>query len=71
MIPAHRHTLQHPHLPEYKKNMNSHQDTLFLRTPRLDATDPDAMRATLRDYFLATFSRYELLFEVLSCDEAY
>ncbi len=29
------------------------------------------MRATLRDYFHATFSRYEQLFETLRCDEAY
>ena len=51
--------------------MQAHQDTLFLRTPRLDATDPDGLRTTLRDYFHATFSRYEQLFEVLTCDEAY
>jgi hypothetical protein len=51
--------------------MNAHQDTLFPRTPRLDTTDPDALRATLRDYFHATFSRYEQLFEVLACEEAW
>jgi 5-histidylcysteine sulfoxide synthase/putative 4-mercaptohistidine N1-methyltranferase len=51
--------------------MNVSQDTLFLRTPRLDQRDPDVMRAALRDYFHATFSRYEQLFEVLTCDEAY
>lgn len=71
MIPSHRPPLQHPHPPEYNKSMQAHQDVLFLRTPRLDATDPDAMRSTLRDYFHATFSRYEQLFEVLACDEAY
>ncbi|HEY9193190.1 MAG TPA: DinB family protein, partial [Methyloversatilis sp.] len=51
--------------------MNAHQDTLFLRSPRLDTRDAGAMRASLRDYFHATFSRYEQLFEVLTCDEAY
>jgi 5-histidylcysteine sulfoxide synthase len=51
--------------------MNAQQDTLFLRSPRLDQRDPDAMRAALRDYFHATFSRYEQLFEVLTCEEAY
>lgn len=71
MIPSHRPPLQHPHPPEYNKSMQAHQDVLFLRTPRLDATDPAAMRSTLRDYFHATFSRYEQLFEVLTCDEAY
>ena len=29
------------------------------------------MRQTVRDYFHATFDRYEQLFEVLTCDEAY
>lgn len=71
MITAHRQPFQHPHPPEYYNNMQAHQDTLFLRTPRLDATDPDALRGTLRDYFHATFSRYEQLFEVLACDDAY
>ncbi|WP_018410809.1 5-histidylcysteine sulfoxide synthase [Methyloversatilis thermotolerans] len=51
--------------------MNAHQDTLFPRTPRLDGLDPQAMRDTLRDYFHATCTRYEQLFEVLACDEAW
>lgn len=51
--------------------MNVSQDTLLPRTPRLDQRNPDAMRAALRDYFHATFSRYEQLFEVLTCEEAY
>ena len=51
--------------------MNAHQDTLFPRTPRLDTSDVQQLRATLRDYFHATFSRYEQLFEVLTCDEAW
>lgn len=45
--------------------------TLFPRTPGLQGTDVDAMRATLRDYFHATFSRYEQLFATLTCDAAY
>lgn len=44
---------------------------LFPRTPLLNGTDPDAMRETIRHYFHATFDRYEQLFEVLSCDEAF
>ena len=45
--------------------------SLFPRTPSLLGTNVDAMRATLRDYFHATFSRYELLFATLACDAAY
>ena len=45
--------------------------SLFKRTPRLHGEDADAMRESLRDYFHATFDRYEQLFEVLSCEEAY
>ncbi|MFA5170869.1 MAG: 5-histidylcysteine sulfoxide synthase [Sulfuriferula sp.] len=44
---------------------------LFPRTPDLQGADVAAMRVTLRDYFHATFSRYEQLFETLACDEAY
>jgi len=44
---------------------------LFPRTPRLDGADAEAARAGLRAYFHATFDRYEQLFEVLACDEAY
>lgn len=51
--------------------MDAHPDYPFLRSPRLDARDPDALRASLHAYFHATFSRYEQLFEVLACDEAY
>ena len=64
-------TLRPAHPPENKNEMNAHQDTLFLRSPRLDTRDTGAMRASLRDYFHATFSRYEQLFEVLACDQAY
>ena len=45
--------------------------TLFPRTPRLDGADPEAKRREIRDYFHATFDRYEQLFEVLASDEAY
>lgn len=44
---------------------------LFPRTPQLTGTDPEAKRAEIRAYFHATLDRYESLFEVLSCDEAY
>jgi 5-histidylcysteine sulfoxide synthase/putative 4-mercaptohistidine N1-methyltranferase len=44
---------------------------LFPRTPSLDFSDVAVARATLRDYFHATFDRYESLFETLACDEAY
>ncbi len=42
---------------------------IFPRTPRLDDMDVEALREQIRQYFHATFSRYEQLFEVLS-DEA-
>ena len=44
---------------------------LFPRTPDLSGHDPDATREEIRRYFHATFDRYEQLFEVLTCDEAY
>lgn len=43
----------------------------FPRTPFLAGTDIEAKRAELLHYFHATFDRYESLFELLSCDEAY
>lgn len=45
--------------------------TLFPRTPVLTGTDPAVKRAEIRAYFHATLDRYESLFEVLSCDQAY
>ena len=45
--------------------------SLFPRTPFLAGSDVEAKRAELLHYFHATFDRYESLFEVLSCDEAY
>jgi 5-histidylcysteine sulfoxide synthase/putative 4-mercaptohistidine N1-methyltranferase len=61
----------HSTMQASNKRMNTRQDTLFLRTPRLDLDDADTQRDVLLDYFHATFSRYEQLFEVLACDEAY
>ena len=44
---------------------------IFPRTPRLAGEDIEAKRAEIRHYFHATWERYESLFEVLNCDEAY
>ena len=44
---------------------------LLPRTPDLTGQDPEATREEIRQYFHATFERYEQLFEVLACDEAY
>ena len=41
------------------------------RTPLLAGDDPEQKRSQILDYFHATCDRYERLFEVLSCDEAY
>ena len=46
-------------------------NSLFPRTPFLSGTDVEAKRAELLHYFHATFDRYESLFQLLSCDEAY
>ena len=43
----------------------------FPGTPLLTGTDPEQKRRQILDYFHATFDRYELLFETLTCDEAY
>ena len=45
--------------------------TRFPRTPLLAGTDVEAKRAELLAYFHTTFDRYESLFEVLACEEAY
>ncbi len=45
--------------------------SLFQRTPLLQGRDIDAMRAEINAYFLATFDRYELLFETLASEQAY
>ncbi len=43
----------------------------FSRTPRLDNPDSDALRREILNYFHTTFDRYEQLFKVLTCDEAW
>lgn len=43
----------------------------FPRGINLHGDDPQAMRRQLREYFTATFDRYESLFETLACDAAY
>ena len=43
----------------------------FPRTPLLAGNDGEATRAEIRRYFHATCDRYESLFELLACDEAY
>lgn len=47
------------------------QSERFHRTPFLAGTDVESKRAELLNYFHASFDRYESLFEVLACDEAY
>lgn len=47
------------------------QDALFLRTPELQGKDAAAMRREILGYFLATFERYEQLFETLVSEQAY
>lgn len=43
----------------------------FSRTPNLHLQDRAQMRAQLREYFLATFDRYESLFETLADEAAF
>lgn len=45
--------------------------SVFLRTPLLAGNDVEQKRAEILECFHATFDRYEQLFEVLACDEAY
>jgi len=47
------------------------QSEHFLRTPCLAGSDIESKRGELLQYFHASFDRYESLFELLSCDEAY
>lgn len=47
------------------------QETALHRTPFLDGGNVEDKRTELLNYFHATFDRYESLFEILSCDEAY
>jgi len=56
---------------KYMKDISASQSPLFARTPHLQGDNPLAMRQQLHEYFVATFDRYESLFETLSCDAAY
>jgi 5-histidylcysteine sulfoxide synthase/putative 4-mercaptohistidine N1-methyltranferase len=47
------------------------QASHFPRSPVLAGNDAEQKRAEILEYFHATFDRYEQLFEVLSCAEAY
>ena len=47
------------------------QCTPFPKSPSLLGADAELKRAEILAYFHASFDRYEQLFEVLSCDEAY
>ena len=50
---------------------NRMKPAIFPATPLLTGVDTDLKRQQIRDYFHATFDRYEQLFDVLTCDEAY
>jgi 5-histidylcysteine sulfoxide synthase/putative 4-mercaptohistidine N1-methyltranferase len=47
------------------------KQAIFPATPLLSGADPEQKRQQILDYFHATFDRYEQLFDVLTCDEAY
>lgn len=47
------------------------RNPVFPRSPLLTGSDGEQKRAEILRYFHATFDRYEQLFEVLTCDEAY
>jgi 5-histidylcysteine sulfoxide synthase/putative 4-mercaptohistidine N1-methyltranferase len=49
----------------------SEQPELFMRTPCLNGSDVETARKAIRDYFHATFDRYQLLFETLVGEEAW
>lgn len=49
----------------------SHSEHRYLRTPRLDAKEPEAVRNELAAYFNANFERYESLFDNLKSEEGY
>lgn len=51
--------------------MRQDPQQFFARTPPLTGDDTGHKRAQILEYFHATFDRYEQLFEVLNCDEAY
>lgn len=47
------------------------QGDLFQRTPVLLGNDAEAKREEIHGYFVSTFNRYEQLFEILACEQAY
>ena len=47
------------------------KQAIFPATPLLTGADAEQKRRQILDYFHATFDRYEQLFEVLTCDDAY
>ncbi|AFI83730.1 5-histidylcysteine sulfoxide synthase [Methylophaga nitratireducenticrescens] len=49
----------------------SHSEHRYLRTPRLNAKEPEAVRNELAAYFNANFERYESLFDNLKSEEGY
>lgn len=44
---------------------------MYLRTPELDGSSPEAKRLEIAEYFNVTFERYESLFETLKDDAAF
>ena len=57
-------------MPEFSAQADS-AHSLLQRTPLLEGSDVELKRAEIRNYFHATYDRYELLFETLAQDEAY
>jgi len=49
----------------------SQSQNTYLRTPRLNATDTEAVRAELAAYFNVNFERYESLFDTLKSEDGY
>lgn len=49
----------------------SHSEHRYIRTPRLNAKEPEAVRQELAAYFNANFERYESLFDNLNSEEGY
>lgn len=61
-------------MPNHMTNLltqESKANSLFNRAPLLDGSDVALKREEIRNYFHATFDRYEQLFETLTQDEAY
>ncbi len=43
----------------------------ILHSPRLRGSDPEQKRAEIKEYFNQVYTRYESLFELLACEDAY